>query len=78
MSTKETLAHELDQISEAQLGQVTRFVAFLKYQARVETAPRIDEAEVAALYGESADEDRDLAEEGLADYAHALQQEDAQ
>jgi hypothetical protein len=78
MSTKEALARELDRLSEAELGQVARYVAFLKYQARVEAAPRIDEPEVAALYAESGDEDRELAEAGLADYAGALQREDAQ
>lgn len=78
MSTKETIAHELDRLSEAELRQVARYVAFLKYQARVEAAPRIDEQGIAALYAESGDEDRNLAEEGLADYARALQQEDAQ
>jgi hypothetical protein len=34
------------------------------------------EAELAAMYAQAADEDRDLAEAGLADYAASLADED--
>ena len=78
MSTKEEIANELDRLSEAELRQLARYVAFLKYQARVEAAPVIDEQQVAALYAEFGEEDRNLAEEGLADYARTLDEEDAQ
>jgi hypothetical protein len=40
--------------------------------------PRHDEAQLAALYAEFANEDRELAEEGMADYADGLWKEDAQ
>ncbi|HKY30772.1 MAG TPA: hypothetical protein VJM12_22820 [Pyrinomonadaceae bacterium] len=36
----------------------------------------LDDAEVAALYAEFAEEDRDLAEEGIADYESGLVIED--
>ena len=39
-------------------------------------SPRIDEAELAALYAEFAADDIDLAEQGMGDYAHGVQSED--
>jgi hypothetical protein len=36
----------------------------------------LDEAQLAALYSEFADEDRMLAEEGISDYAKGLAKED--
>jgi hypothetical protein len=36
----------------------------------------LDEEQLAALYSEFADEDRNLAEEGMADYAEDLVEED--
>ncbi len=39
---------------------------------------QIDEAQIAALYAEFADEDRQLAEEGIADYDASLRAEDVQ
>ena len=38
----------------------------------------LDEARLAALYAEFADEDRSLAEEGIEDYERGLLGEDAQ
>lgn len=78
MSIKERIVHELDRLGEAELEQLARYLAFLKYQARVEAAPAIDEQQLAALYAEFGEEDRDLAEEGLAGYARTLAEEDAQ
>jgi hypothetical protein len=36
----------------------------------------VDEAQLATLYAEFAEEDREMAEEGIADYATALAEED--
>jgi hypothetical protein len=36
----------------------------------------LDEEQLAALYSEFADEDRNLAEEGIADYVEDLMEED--
>jgi hypothetical protein len=77
MTIKEQIVHELDRLSEADLAEVARYVSFLRYQARVQAAPAIDEQKVAALYAEFGEEDRNLAEEGLADYARTLDEEDA-
>lgn len=40
--------------------------------------PKLDEAQLAALYSESGDEDRKLAEEGIEDYERGLLIEDAE
>jgi len=68
MSMKEQVTHELDDLSEADLQQVSEYVAFLKFRARVSRTPALDEAQLAALYSEFADEDRRLAEEGISDF----------
>jgi hypothetical protein len=59
------------------MHEVAEFVAFLKFRARIGATPMLDEAQLASLYAEFADEDRALAEEGMADYAEGLRQEDA-
>jgi hypothetical protein len=77
MLLKEHVIQGLDTLSEAELGQVAEFVAFLKFRARLQPMLALDEAQLATLYAASAEEDRALAEEGLAEYMHGLCQEDA-
>jgi hypothetical protein len=78
MSIKEQIVVELDRLTQAELEHLARYLAFLRYQARVEAAPAVDEQQLASLYAEFGEEDRQLAEEGLADYAYGLDQEDAE
>ncbi len=61
MSLKEQVARDLEGLDEAELQLVAEYVAFLKYRARTRSAAAFNEAEVAALYAEFADEDRELA-----------------
>ena len=75
MSAKEQIVEEIKSLSEAELEEVTKYLAFLKFRAR-HKAPAIDETQLAALYAEFADEDRAMAEEGMADYAEGLAHED--
>jgi hypothetical protein len=77
MSIKEHVIHGLDTLSEAELVQVAEFLAFLKFRARLQPMPELDEAQLATLYAACADEDRALADEGMADYVQGLCQEDA-
>ena len=42
------------------------------------STPQLDEEQLAALYADSANEDRALADEGLEDYASGLLAEDAE
>ena len=76
MTLKEKITGELDSFGEKELQQVETYVSFLKYQLRRNVRRDFNEVEAAALYKEFADEDRMLAEEGMADYARGLTDED--
>lgn len=78
MMTKEEIVQTVDQLSPSELEQLAQFLAFIKYRSRATTVPSLDESQLAALYAECAEEDRELAEEGMSDYAVALAQEDAE
>lgn len=77
MITKEEIVQTVDQLSPSELEQLAQYRAFIKYQSRITTMPSFDENQLAALYAECAEQDRELAEEGIGDYALALAQEDA-
>ena len=74
MSLKEFVAHEVETLGENELQAVAEYVSFLKFRSRTS----FDEARLASLYGEFEQEDHELAEAGIADYAHALSKEDAE
>ena len=76
MSTKEQVIDEIEGLSEAEIKEVAEYLAFLKYRSRSKP-PVVDESQLAVLYGEFAEEDRALAEEGMAGYAKGLAKEDA-
>ncbi|MDQ3684193.1 MAG: hypothetical protein M3430_01140 [Acidobacteriota bacterium] len=76
MSTKEEVLEELKTLSNAELEKVAEYLAFLKFRSR-KKPHAIDESQLATLYAEFAKEDRDLAEEGMTDYARGLIAEDA-
>jgi len=75
-SIKEHVLKGLESLSETELAQVAEFLAFLKFRARLQTMPPLEEAQLATLYREFAEEDRKLAEEGIAEYAQGLCKED--
>ena len=77
MNVKEEVARQLEGFSEAELAELVQYLAFLRYKSRI-TPHDYDEQQLAALYGEFAEEDRALAEEGIAGYASALAKEDAE
>lgn len=74
MSLKEFVAHEVETLEENELQAVAEYVSFLKFRSRAS----VGEARLASLYSEFEQEDRELAELGMNDYAHALAREDAQ
>ena len=76
MSTKEQVLEELETLTEAEIKEVAEYLAFLKFRSRRKSRV-VDESQLAALYAEFAEEDRDLAEEGMAVYAEGLTKEDA-
>ncbi|HEX5708743.1 MAG TPA: hypothetical protein VFX96_15700 [Pyrinomonadaceae bacterium] len=76
MTTKERVIEEINGLSEEEVREVAEYLALLKLRARG-APPVSDEAQLAALYAEFADEDRRLAEAGMNDYAKGLAEEDA-
>jgi DNA-binding GntR family transcriptional regulator len=77
MTVKEYVAQVVDSLSEAELQQVAEYLAFLKFRARVYAAPHFDATQAAALYAEFAEEDRAIAESGMAEYNVGLDAEDS-
>ena len=73
---KDLIQQELDKLDLEQLKQVFEFIAFLKFRARLVTNLAVNETNLAALYGEFAEEDRQLAELGMSEYAELLKHED--
>jgi hypothetical protein len=78
MSIKEQIIQGLNGLSQAELEEIAQYLAFIKYQSKVKPTPASDDAQMAALYAEFAEEDRELAEEGISDYAGALIREDTE
>jgi hypothetical protein len=76
MTIKEQIAQQLDSLSEAELGQIAEYLAFLRFRSRVKSMPPLNETELASLYAEFEDEDREFAEQGMSDYAQRLRDED--
>jgi ABC-type phosphate transport system auxiliary subunit len=76
ISTREKVVMSLSDLTEAQLREVAEYLEFLKFRERRKGEPQLDEAELEALYAEFADEDRELAESGLTEYATNLERED--
>jgi hypothetical protein len=72
----EALKQDLDGLTHTQLQQVADFIAFLKFRSQRHRRVIPDPNKLAALFAEFEEEDRDLAEAGIGDYAVMLQQED--
>ncbi|XZN89064.1 MAG: hypothetical protein ACM65M_15395 [Microcoleus sp.] len=72
---RELIQQELEKFDREQLQQVFEFISFLKFRARLVTIPAIDETNLAELYSEFAEEDRELAELGISEYAELLKHE---
>jgi hypothetical protein len=75
MMSREEVKQEVDRLNVAQLKQVADFIAFLKFREQ-DRNWAIDENQLAALYAEFAEDDRELAEVGMNEYAELLRQED--
>lgn len=76
MTVKEQIAMELGNLSESDLREMAQYLAYLKFRDRSRKKTIPIETELKALYAEAGDEDVNLAEAGLADYAQGLAQED--
>ncbi|NJM67231.1 MAG: hypothetical protein HC851_16925 [Acaryochloris sp. RU_4_1] len=69
--TRVHLNQELDELNNDQLKQVTELIAFIKFRSRFADQPK-NMYQFAALYQEFAQEDRELAEAGIDEYAKLL------
>ncbi len=75
---KEQIIQDINNLSDIELKQVAKYVAFLRFQSRVNSMPALDEVKMASLYAGFADEDSELAEEGMLDYITGLKKEDVE
>jgi hypothetical protein len=73
--TRETIKQEIDQFNDTQLKQIAEFIEFIKFRNQFQKKIT-DLHQFASLYQEFAQDDRELAEAGIADYADLLQRED--
>ena len=77
ISTKEQVVTSLAELNDEQLQTVAEFLEFLRFRQRRKFETQFDDVELEALYAEFTDEDRELAETGLAEYAANLERDDA-
>lgn len=75
MTVKEQVLHQVELLGEAELRQLSSYLGRLKSQPRKRVGSFGPE-QMAALYAEFGEEDRLLAEQGMADYADQLAGED--
>jgi hypothetical protein len=78
MSVRDHVLQSIAELDEAELERVASYVEFLKSRARAQVVPAHDASQLASVYAEFAEEDRRLAEEGMAEYADGLASEDQQ
>ena len=81
-TTVREIVTELENLPDEKIIEVLDFVRFLRWQiepARAKRyAPRaLNEEQLTQLYAESAEDDQQLAEMGMSDYAVSLKTEDA-
>jgi hypothetical protein len=73
--TRAKIQKEIEQLNDTQLKEITEFIEFIKFRSKFQKKVT-DLDQFASLYQEFTQEDRELAEIGMADYAQQLQQED--
>ena len=76
----QTIVSELAELPDEKIVEVLDFVRFLRVRYGIQAkrhAPRTwSEERLAQLYAESAEEDFELAEAGIEEYAAGLERED--
>jgi hypothetical protein len=75
-TVKKQVSQALETLSEPELEQVVEYISYLRFRQRVAAPPAIDMEHLKALYAEFAEEDRELAEAGMAGYQDLLLAED--
>lgn len=69
------IARELSGMSQEQLRQVADYIAFLKFSTRRAILSAMDER-ASELYRDFGEQDRSLANSGVAEYRKSLKDED--
>lgn len=76
MTMREQVIQALDALDDRDLEYAARLIETLRSRPPEVPPPSFDPAVFGPLYQEFAAEDRELAEEGMADYARGLEAED--
>lgn len=76
MTMKEELLYEIDSFKESELEKLMEYVKFLKIRHILAPHKNNEEKDYASLYAEFEQEDRELAEQGVTEYAIHLHRED--
>jgi len=76
MTIKEILLHELDELKETDMEKVVEYIKFLKVKHIFLPLKNSEEKDYASLYAEFEEEDKELAEQGIAEYSNQLAKED--
>ena len=72
MTIKEYVTDVIQSLEEAELREVADYLAFLRFRARAMLFRDPMIYTLALLYREFGEEDRNLAEEGMAEYEQGL------
>lgn len=76
MTMKEELLYEIDSFKESELEKLMEYVKFLKIRHILTPHKNNEEKDYASLYAEFEQDDRELAEQGVTEYAIHLHRED--
>lgn len=76
MTVRDQVIQELEGLDERQLEYVGRLVSSLRARPSAAPFPSFDPSVYGPLYREFAAEDQAMAEQGMADYARGLEEED--
>jgi hypothetical protein len=75
------IVNELESLPDGKIIEVLDFARFLRrqpeYRGKYHKSRVLNETRLAQLYGESAEEDKQISELGMSDYATALKSEDS-
>lgn len=77
MTLQQAIVRDISTLDESELVQVAQYLSFLKFRERTRRQPTSEQPVWESLYQEAANEDRELAEAGMADYSASLASEDA-
>jgi hypothetical protein len=75
MTVREQVVHDLETLNQGELEYAARLIESLRSRSAEAAAPSFDPAVYGPLYQEFAAEDRELAQQGMAEYVRGLEAE---